>query len=594
MPMSNLSNSPLASMDPPFQLTRSGERILISQDEFRSLYPHEGHHVEWKSGTSRKKIQEAIVAFSNASGGVIVIGVDDTGTLQGKPLDVNAEQTLWEIVQYVESPGPVRIGALAVESMELTIIEVERRDQGVAQTSNGQLLIRRGKQNLPLRGEELFDLMDRRRAHRYEERLSDWTLEQADSELLLELCQALGITTQGESYPIIPPKGPVGSQVGTDQRMSEALAGRSLARLERGRTVLTVVGALFLIPGAARSLGMCHIEAFRFPAVPLSVPHGDNDDNDDLYDLRVRLEGTPAQQIRAAHDWIVGQVGFDLVVEGVQAHEVERLPGDAVREIVANAVAHRDYQLSGSAIEVRLRPGNLEVTSPGTLPYPVTLDDLASQHSARNPALISVLRAFDLAEQAGRGVRSVRRWMALNLFDDPRWSDQPDGSVRVELPMTGPATPRERVWIYELESTFGTPLDEVDRRLLVETLHEGTLQSPAAARIAGCSRDSARASLEKLSETGLVERSGNGRGRNYRIATEALSRSLSPTSSLTESEMADRVLEMARRVPVSNAMVRESLDLPRHRALRLLAELVDAGRLIRVGAGRATRYKIGT
>ncbi|MCY4423645.1 MAG: hypothetical protein OXC06_11305 [Acidimicrobiaceae bacterium] len=43
----------------------------MTPEEFRAAYPSEGQHVEWKAGTGRRPIQEAVVAFSNADGGVV-------------------------------------------------------------------------------------------------------------------------------------------------------------------------------------------------------------------------------------------------------------------------------------------------------------------------------------------------------------------------------------------------------------------------------------------------------------------------------------------------------------------------------------------
>ena len=67
-------------------------------EDFAAEFPSESRYVEWKSGSSGSAIQKAIVAFSNADGGVLIIGVDDQGKPTGRPCTEELERKLWEIV----------------------------------------------------------------------------------------------------------------------------------------------------------------------------------------------------------------------------------------------------------------------------------------------------------------------------------------------------------------------------------------------------------------------------------------------------------------------------------------------------------------
>ena len=79
-----------------------------------------------------------------------MIGVDDRGRPIGKSLDEGLEKRLWEIVNHVESPGSIEMSSLMVGQVEIAVVSIGRRHQGVAQTSDGTVLIRRGGL-LPLR-----------------------------------------------------------------------------------------------------------------------------------------------------------------------------------------------------------------------------------------------------------------------------------------------------------------------------------------------------------------------------------------------------------------------------------------------------------
>lgn len=61
------------------------------------------------------------------------------------------------------------------------------------------------------------------------------------------------------------------------------------------------------------------------------------------------------------------------IVRGLHRHEQTEYPQSAVREALVNAVAHRDYKMTGRSIEIRMYTDRLEVTSPGGLPAHITL-----------------------------------------------------------------------------------------------------------------------------------------------------------------------------------------------------------------------------
>jgi len=75
-----------------------------------------------------------------------------------------------------------------------------------------------------------------------------------------------------------------------------------------------------------------------------------------------------------------------------------------VREALINAVAHRDYRLSGRRIEVRMFDDRLEVYSPGGLAGYITIDNIVEEHFSRNPRLVHGLFQWGYIEELGLGV----------------------------------------------------------------------------------------------------------------------------------------------------------------------------------------------
>ena len=525
-------------------------------EDFRALFPSESSYVEWKAGVSSDAIQRAVVAFSNADGGVLMIGVDDQGQAKGKPLDAGLEKRLWEIFNNVESPGEIEIHGVSVGEVEITIVSIARRLQGVAQTSDGRVLIRRGKQNLPLTGAALMELMSQRVQESFDSSLSRWRLAEADPQLLAVLCEAFEIGPALE-----------------ERDRADALEERGMVIRRSGEAVLTRAGALFLVPEAADEFGKCYVEVFRFPEVGAE------------HDQRVVFDGTPAQQVDGATAWVDSELGFDLVVVGRKRHELKRLPVRALREVIANAVAHRDYQLSGSAVEVRVTPNEVSVTSPGQFIAPVTSQNLHNAHAARNRRVIQALRAFGLAEDAGRGIGVILSEMAQDLRSDPDFAEQPQGHVTVRLPIESPVSPEERAWARELEDRAELLPD--DRRVLIEAARGAELTNSVVRSLLNVDSASARQSLQRLRNAGLLEQVGERRGARYRIVP-GLGRPA--WVGLDQTELRVAVLNMAAHSAVTNAAVRRDLDLSRIEAVTLLKGLVDDGLLELRGSKRGSHY----
>lgn len=110
-------------------------------------------------------------------------------------------------------------------------------------------------------------------------------------------------------------------------------------------------------------------------------------------------------------------------------------PVDAVREALVNALVHRDLRLSGR-VALRIFDDRLEISSPGGLPAPLPLDELAQQGGLslpRNPLLASLARGLGLALHVGRGLPVIRGSLAA-VTSSPVIYAHSQHEVRVILP----------------------------------------------------------------------------------------------------------------------------------------------------------------
>lgn len=76
-------------------------------------------------------------------------------------------------------------------------------------------------------------------------------------------------------------------------------------------------------------------------------------------------------------------------------------------ELIVNAVAHRDYSIKGTDIQIKMFDDHLTVESPGILPGMVRVSNIREIHFSRNPKLVELLTAYDFVKEFGEGVDRV-------------------------------------------------------------------------------------------------------------------------------------------------------------------------------------------
>lgn len=564
---------PLSDLEPVFEFT--GE-------QFAAEFPAESQHAEFKEGTSEKAVCETATAFSNAEGGVILLGVADDGTVRGANLKPASETQLRNALQQVINLGAYQLQRLVVDSRVVLAIGVAARRDSFAQLPNGQIKQRRGASNHTLMGAELADFIARRLVRSVEATATARPSSEIIDDLALRVARAWGweATTDGA----IP-----------ELRVRLRDNGFTEPRGGSGDDSLTVAGALFLVsdPGAAIG-GKAHVEVFRY-----------RDEGVD-YDRREEFRGPLQDQVERATEFILDELGFEMAQLGVRRHELHRLPRPVLREAVANAVAHRSYMALGEAVRIDLRPDRVVVRSPGGLPDGVTLDNIAQRSVARNTLVIRTLRFLGVAEDAGRGVDLMRHHMAFNLMHPPEFEADAT-SVTVILRLGSGATPTERAWLAQMlatEKRIGAQpysvgdhaastgaVQSQDMALLVRAARGEVLSNAVARDLLDTDAQEARGALRRLRDRGLLQQAGSGAGTTY---------TLSPATTSpggvrhAPREHETQVLDMAREGPVTNVDVRTRTGLGRAAVVQIFNRLLASGQLERRGSKRGTHYVLPT
>jgi ATP-dependent DNA helicase RecG len=136
-----------------------------------------------------------------------------------------------------------------------------------------------------------------------------------------------------------------------------------------------------------------------------------------------------------------------IVPEQLRRVETPLIPPDAMREILVNALIHRDYSIAGGAVSLGIFDDRVEVSSTGKYPNGITPEALKHEHLSvlRNPIIADVFHRTGLIEKWGRGTNRVAEMCEAAGIAPPEFKELTGGAVvTFRVPVAGTATLAEQ------------------------------------------------------------------------------------------------------------------------------------------------------
>jgi ATP-dependent DNA helicase RecG len=227
---------------------------------------------------------------------------------------------------------------------------------------------------------------------------------------------------------------------------------------------------------------------------------------DPLYLDNREFRGTVPAVIDAARATIYEKQSKGAVIDGFVRQDLVEYPESAYREALVNAVAHRDYGLDGSFIQVRLFADRLEIQSPGGLGGHLTVDNIVYEQYTRSPHIMRLLEDFGYVERRGLGVDQMIRAMARAGLEPPVFENR-RSSFWVTLQGKLPGKP--------LPDLEGLGLNDRQIRAVAYLQEHGRVANREYQKLFGVSERTALYDLQGLVEAGLALPVSSGRGRYY-------------------------------------------------------------------------------
>lgn len=508
--------------------------------------------------------QRHVAAMAMTDGGWLIAGVDDAKRRH--------ELVGWELTErrrdLVMGTLSGQIGVtvtvrqISVDGVPVTVVAVPSISNRVVTTTDGRILRRRGTASVPLLGDEVARFVRERSTISathdelaYEVDAIDWSVvrdvfDRADREF-----------PERDPFHALVELGVAHERPGDPRGRIATLA----CFLLFGRSPTT------LIPGAGVQL----------------VRRAGRQDVDAPVSRRETHTSPLITLVDSVVDAIMNELPAVEVVAGRRRQRVLMVPETAIREVVLNALAHRDYGIPNATIDVLVTDDAVEVRSPGGLPGHITLENMLDEHYSRNKPLMDILRLAGLVEQFGDGVDRIYEDMAERLLPEPVFAAT-QSSVTVLLRTTSGLSLEDQVW---LDTLSDVTLDRDDRRVLLAVRRSGPIARRDAAQLP--LEGEASAVLASMVSRRLLTPRGRRGGRVYALSEEVIARA-GDTSIARERRRRDQLLSELGRRGIEGLASREAATLLgddelRH-ARQMLNDLVRAGEARAEGNTAARRY----
>lgn len=363
-----------------------------------------GPRLHWfPDDVSVSELAQVLTGMANRDGGTILLGVAPRWK---QILGVRDPEYIIDVVfqaaLLIDPPLVLPIPQTQkVDDLDVLCITVP---PGLPHAFNleGRYLVRQGARTEPLPPRELRSLMMARGAIQFEAQIPETaSMDDLDFELVAAYRDAIGLPA--------------------DESLEALLSRRGCIRTEGGKTKPTYAGLLLFGRHPQQWAPSATILTARFSGIAIS----------DQF-VKQEVRGTLIQQIRQAETFVRDQLRSVVRLVGLAREETPEYPLEAVRELLVNAVAHRDYNLAGDSIHVHIFADRLEVHSPGELPGPVTLDNLLEARFSRNAIIAQVLSDLGFVERLGYGLNRVVTVMRQNNLQEPKF-EEAGGAFRVTI-----------------------------------------------------------------------------------------------------------------------------------------------------------------
>lgn len=330
----------------------------------------EDHFHDVKSSLIKpSRCQEHFVAFANSDGGELFIGIEDKKVQDERIRGFTKIEDANSLIHVLLVETKPSVENLDVEFIDFSsngyVLHITvPKSPRVHYTSKGECFIRINADTQKIIGERVTQLSYSKGVFAYEKN----TVKNIEVETILE-------SPYLSDYLI---------RINSKLDKQGFLYKQKLLNKENG-VFSPNVGCILLFDEEPQATldTRCSIKVYRLRTTEKNYKR------EYLEDMPVTIEGPVEMQINKCIDAVQDYLKDASYIDGIKTVKLQ-YPADALKEILVNAVIHRDYSLNDD-IHVKIFDNRIEVQSPGKLPGYITVENILDERFSRNPNIVRLL-----------------------------------------------------------------------------------------------------------------------------------------------------------------------------------------------------------
>jgi ATP-dependent DNA helicase RecG len=377
-----------------------------------------------------RDIAEALVAFANADGGEILVGVEDDSTTTGVPHSEQDIETLLNSPKtHIHSSTPLTNYLAHKVDMDGKVVlyfQTPKSSETIHLTANGLCLQRKDRETVPIPPQQImFERTEKISRESDRQFVDNSTISDLDLDLVGEIAETISKGLSAE----------------------KCLQHINLAEYTPSGLKLRM-GALLLF---AKDITKWHPRSqVRF----LKVSGTEIKSGSDYNALEVgTVRGNIISLISETWEKLRPYLVQTKLSSGAIFETKIMYPDLACQEAIINAIAHRDYSAEGKGVEIYIYDDRLEIKSPGALLSTINLDDIKKGkgvHESRNALVARVLREKGFMRELGEGMVRIYTLFKKNELAPPELISE-NNSFTIKLHHKSVYSTEQKIWLDEFK-----------------------------------------------------------------------------------------------------------------------------------------------
>ena len=334
----------------------------------------EGYYIEFKRELS-KDFKNEMVAFANASGGKILLGVEDNGVIKGIKLGNTFRSQVQQAAQECDPP----INIVMQEVDNVMIVTVPEGKEKPYRSTNG-FYLRVGPNSQKMGTNQIAEYIEKYGRVRFDERVRrDLNFNgSVDEELVKQFISLAGIKNAFQNKTHILQSLGVVKQIDTVNYLTNA-------------------GILFFTKDPTPLLPQATITCVAYNGI----------EKVDILD-RKDFSSDLISSVESGLAFLRRHLNEASDIKKVKREDKLEIPLVALREALVNAVAHRDYLQVGARVMIEIFTDRVIISNPGGLPAGLGEKDFGKYSLSRNPVISDLLFRVGFIEKLGTGVNRIK------------------------------------------------------------------------------------------------------------------------------------------------------------------------------------------